>query len=170
MALPGHYKVHFTDPTKVGATGHTGYLLIEPYTTDGSIHPLSSIPDENAIFTSTSLLLHGKGVPNYGERISENFVQLLENFASPIEPINPINGQLWYDTGISYQIIQGNINNNVSVADSVVVVGTANDVAIIQGVIDRPRINNDLTINEFAFMSVVSTVSQQSLAKSTNVQ
>ena len=49
----------------------------------------------------TSLALVGKGYPNYGEKIAENFLYLLENFASPISPINPIEGQLWYDTSDS---------------------------------------------------------------------
>jgi hypothetical protein len=46
----------------------------------------------------TSLSLAGKGYPNYAEKIAENFLKLLENFASPIPPSNPIEGQLWYDT------------------------------------------------------------------------
>jgi hypothetical protein len=45
----------------------------------------------------TSLALVGRGYPNYGERIAENFLNLLENFASPNSPHNPIQGQLWYD-------------------------------------------------------------------------
>lgn len=44
----------------------------------------------------TSLLLSGKGIINFGERLLENFVNLLENFASTSAPINPIVGQLWY--------------------------------------------------------------------------
>lgn len=46
----------------------------------------------------TSLNLVGRGYPNYGEKIAENFLHLLENFASAIPPENPIEGQLWYDT------------------------------------------------------------------------
>lgn len=46
----------------------------------------------------TSLNLVGRGYPNYGEKYAENFLHLLENFASPVPPENPIEGQLWYDT------------------------------------------------------------------------
>ena len=47
--------------------------------------------------TATSLKLPGRGVPNYGELIAEDFVHLLENFAGPNQPLNPITGQLWFD-------------------------------------------------------------------------
>jgi hypothetical protein len=46
----------------------------------------------------TSLSLIGKGYPNYGQATAQNFLNLLENFAGPIPPQNPIEGQLWYDT------------------------------------------------------------------------
>lgn len=46
----------------------------------------------------TSLKLVGRGYPNYGEVYAENFLHLLENFAGPTPPENPIEGQLWYDT------------------------------------------------------------------------
>jgi len=49
--------------------------------------------------TSTSLNLLGKNYLGYGELIAENFVHLLENFASSIEPISPVTGQTWFDTG-----------------------------------------------------------------------
>lgn len=48
---------------------------------------------------STSLKLPGKGVLNWGEAYVNNFVHLLENFASSVEPRNPQVGQIWYNTG-----------------------------------------------------------------------
>lgn len=45
---------------------------------------------------STSLTLTGKGAANYGEIQQENFLRLLENFASSNAPSNPTLGQLWY--------------------------------------------------------------------------
>lgn len=53
-------------------------------------------PGVNSV--DTSLKLVGRGYPNYGEAYAENFLHLLENFAGPIPPENPIEGQLWYDT------------------------------------------------------------------------
>jgi len=53
-------------------------------------------PGINTVDTSLSLV--GRGYPNYGEKIAGNFLHILENFAGPIPPENPIEGQLWYDT------------------------------------------------------------------------
>ena len=46
---------------------------------------------------STSLSLVGWGYGQYGVHLNENFVKLLENFASTTPPNNPTMGQLWYD-------------------------------------------------------------------------
>lgn len=48
---------------------------------------------------STSLELPGKGVLNWGEAYVNNFVHLLENFASSTAPRSPQIGQIWYNTG-----------------------------------------------------------------------
>lgn len=45
------------------------------------------------------LNLVGKNYVGYGELQQENFVRLLENFASNSQPTSPLRGQLWYDTG-----------------------------------------------------------------------
>ena len=49
---------------------------------------------------STSLKLVGRGYPNYGQVMAENFLHLLEHFASPTSPANPTEGQLWYQTEV----------------------------------------------------------------------
>lgn len=115
MALPGFYKVNFTDPRKEG-------FIIEPYQTNGAISPVSPILDGSAPRADTSLLLYGRDVPNYGERVAENFVQLLENFAGPAQPQNPIEGQLWFDTGTIYTI------SAWSSADTVFFIGDLADI------------------------------------------
>jgi microcystin-dependent protein len=53
---------------------------------------------DNTSSTDTSLTFPGRNVTGYGQIIAENFLALLENFASPAEPVNPIEGQLWYDS------------------------------------------------------------------------
>lgn len=73
------YNLRFSDPTK------TEQVIVP------AMPPGINIVD-------TSLSLTGRGYPNYGEKIAENFLHLLENFASPEPPENPIEGQLWYDT------------------------------------------------------------------------
>jgi hypothetical protein len=46
----------------------------------------------------TSLSLIGRNYPGYGQSIAENFLHLLENFANTIQPHDPIEGQMWFDT------------------------------------------------------------------------
>ena len=69
-----------------------------------------TVNDNQLDQTSYSLTLLGKNVTNYGERIAENTIRQLENFASPNQP-NPtvkLNGQLWYDkTGEHLRVYTG---------------------------------------------------------------
>jgi len=53
---------------------------------------------DNTSSTDTSLTFPGRNVTGYGQIIAENFLSLLENFASDTEPVNPVEGQLWYDS------------------------------------------------------------------------
>lgn len=54
---------------------------------------------DNTSNTDTSLTFPGRNVTGYGQIIGENFLHLLENFASTSAPVSPIEGQLWYDSG-----------------------------------------------------------------------
>ena len=58
--------------------------------------------------TATSLVLFGKGAPNYGEGQQENFIRLLENFASPTQPVNPTVGQIWFSTDLNQLAVYNN--------------------------------------------------------------
>ena len=73
------YTLNFSDPSK----------------TETVVVP-DMPPGINTLDTSLSLV--GKGYPNYGQKIAQNFLHILENFASALPPENPIEGQLWYDT------------------------------------------------------------------------
>ena len=53
---------------------------------------------DNTSNTDTSLKFPGRNVTGYGQIIAENFLSLLENFANADQPINPTEGQLWYDS------------------------------------------------------------------------
>jgi microcystin-dependent protein len=53
---------------------------------------------DNTSSTDTSLTFPGRNVTGYGQIIAENFLHILENFASSIAPVNPTEGQLWYDS------------------------------------------------------------------------
>jgi len=46
---------------------------------------------------SSSLYLIGKDVTGYGTIQNDNFLWLLENFAGTVEPINKVQGQIWFD-------------------------------------------------------------------------
>lgn len=97
MALVGSYRINFTDPRK-------GSFVIEPYTTNGPITPTSAVLHPRATRANTSLALYGQYVPNYGEGIQENMLHMLEHFCGEVPPSNPVEGQLWYDTGTSFVI------------------------------------------------------------------
>jgi hypothetical protein len=45
-----------------------------------------------------NLTLLGRNYPGYGQVLAENFIRVLENSASSVPPVNPIEGQLWFDT------------------------------------------------------------------------
>jgi len=63
---------------------------------------------DNTSNTDTSLTFPGRNVTGYGQTIGQNFLALLENFAGPSEPVNPIEGQLWRDTNTrTLQIYDG---------------------------------------------------------------
>jgi hypothetical protein len=59
---------------------------------------LKTLADGTIDTTTTDLALFGKGYAGFGERLNENLVKLLENFANTSAPANKQKGQLWYDT------------------------------------------------------------------------
>lgn len=64
--------------------------------TDGT--KLVVLKDGTVDISTTDLALFGKGYAGFGERLNENFVKILENFANTTAPAKKIKGQLWYDT------------------------------------------------------------------------
>jgi microcystin-dependent protein len=70
---------------------------------DTAAHPTAiTVNDQTLNTEDTSLTFVGKNYPGYSLAIGSNFLHLLENFASSTAPSNPVQGQLWYDTGTSY--------------------------------------------------------------------
>jgi hypothetical protein len=63
--------------------------------TNGDI--LTDLIDGVLDTTSTDLALIGQNYSNFGEALNENFVKLLENFASTTAPENALLGQIWFD-------------------------------------------------------------------------
>jgi len=64
--------------------------------TDGTL--LVDLADGQLDSNSTDLSLIGRNYRGFGEAFNENFIALLENFANQSAPVNPLRGQLWYDT------------------------------------------------------------------------
>jgi microcystin-dependent protein len=64
--------------------------------------PSITVQDQT-LNTQTSLTFVGKNYAGYAPVIANDFLHLLENFASNNPPSNPVEGQLWYDnsTGVS---------------------------------------------------------------------
>ena len=54
--------------------------------------------EDGTLDSTTSVGLVGKNFAGYGEIQNENFLWLLENFASDSAPGRPIKGQLWFDS------------------------------------------------------------------------
>jgi hypothetical protein len=63
--------------------------------TDGTI--VATVADGQVDRLSTDLTLIGKNYSGFGEALNENFIKLLENFASTTRPTHPIRGQIWFD-------------------------------------------------------------------------
>jgi len=59
---------------------------------------LVTIDDQTINTTATNLKLVGRNYAGYGEIQNENFVHLLENFASTTAPPRSLEGQVWYDS------------------------------------------------------------------------
>jgi hypothetical protein len=66
-------------------------------TFNGPANPYSSVAAPGSTGTELSISLYGKDQVNYGEKIQENLLYLLENFSGITEPTFAVNGQLWFD-------------------------------------------------------------------------
>jgi hypothetical protein len=75
---------------------------------------IAVVPDGTINTTSTSLNLVGRAVSSYGTAENENYVFLLENFANDTGPLQPILGQLWYNS--STDVISAYSSGNTWIA------------------------------------------------------
>ena len=58
-----------------------------------------TVINDGTINQTTDLTLIGRNYPNFGQIINQDFIKLLENFASSKTPSKPLTGQIWYDSG-----------------------------------------------------------------------
>ena len=64
--------------------------------TNGNI--LTTVPDTQLVSSYAGLTLIGNQYPGYGTILNNDLVHIVENFASAIAPMNPLYGQIWYDS------------------------------------------------------------------------
>ena len=72
-----------------------------PYTINKSDGTELVVLEDGTIDTTTSVGLVGRNYVGYGETQNENFLWLLENFASTGAPSRPIKGQTWFNATTS---------------------------------------------------------------------
>jgi len=107
------YTFYFSDTSK------TEFSLY-PYTADGPVSPSdNTLMSAAASAQHTTLKLYGKGMQDYGEGIGQNMIYMLEHFANSSAPVNPLEGQAWY--------------NNVGITGSPVVGPTGSQLSIYNG-------------------------------------
>ena len=95
------------------------------------------VPDGTINTTATSVNLVGRGVTPYGLPENENYVYLLENFASSDAPLAPVLGQLWYNSS-SDVISSYNTSNAWSALASQTYVQAQKDSPAFTGVPTAP--------------------------------
>jgi len=69
---------------------------------------------DQTINTQTDVTFVGKNYAGYGPLIAENFLHLLENFASPTQPATPVQGQLWFDNTSGTSQLKVNIDGTTN--------------------------------------------------------
>jgi len=69
-----------------------------PYTVTKSNGVDTIVIADAAFDNSTSIPLLGQNVTNYGENVATAFVHMLEHFSNAAEPLNPVQGQIWFDS------------------------------------------------------------------------
>jgi len=69
-----------------------------PYNINKYNGTLATTVEDGTVDNTFDIKLIGKNVAGYGEVQNENFVFLLENFASSAEPPRKTTGQIWYDS------------------------------------------------------------------------
>jgi hypothetical protein len=60
---------------------------------------LTTVQDGTISTAVSSIAFPGRGYQNYGEAVNQDMLWILQNFSNPSAPLNPVVGQLWYDSG-----------------------------------------------------------------------
>jgi len=134
------YSINYTDPNVLG-------FIINPNQIDGSVGSASN----------SSLVLHGTGRLKYGEALNENFLHLLENFAS-LERVMPLATPIQSANnagvaGTHYVVILGDVVNEFIPDFSFIVdssTGGVNDgtYTVVSTSFNQPTNETTVIINE----------------------
>ena len=132
--------------------------------TDGTV---ITVLDGTKDTTSTSIVLFGRLVQNYGDQTNENFVRLLENFSFTSSPPNPISGQLWFDrnsnnikvytTANTWVTVGSVIQGNVDISGNLEIGPTGFAIKDLNGNVEITNSANIGNISIYANVSGVST-------------
>ena len=101
------YIIRFTDPARADGELLGSTFIIKPFTVNGPQHPIidTNFTDPetgNATGRQSPIVLYGKGVPEYGEQMANNLLQVAENFAGASAPSitttagGPLPGVTWF--------------------------------------------------------------------------
>jgi hypothetical protein len=77
---------------------------------------IAVVADGTVNTTATDLSLVGRALTDYGAFENENYVFLLENFANSTAPLQPILGQLWYNSATDVISTYGSGNAWITLA------------------------------------------------------
>jgi len=72
------------------------------YVVSTAVNGTFEVPDDLINTAQLAINLIGRGVTNYGQAVAQNDINLLQNFAGPTPPTQPIIGQLWFNSTTLY--------------------------------------------------------------------
>ena len=126
------------------------------YTINKSDGTVAATVSDGTLNTETSIQLIGRNYEGYGEAFNENLVKLMENFSNATNPLNAIEGQLWFDaTNDALTVYDG---SNFDVPNPSRRSVSAPTSSLNKGVLWFDTGNNDLFVyNGTSFINVMLT-------------
>jgi microcystin-dependent protein/cytoskeletal protein CcmA (bactofilin family) len=95
-----------------------------PYNITNTSNTSTITVQDNDLNTETNLSFVGKNYQGYSQALGENFLHLLENFASSTAPDKAIAGQLWYNTATNILLVNDGTGANGWKPTSNIIKGT----------------------------------------------
>ena len=117
------------------------------------------VPDGTINTTSTPITLVGRGVTPYGLYENDNYVGIMENFANPTAPPNPILGQLWYNSSTDIMAVWNTANAWASLASQSYVTTSITDAKVspaFTGVPTAPTASDGVATTQLATTAFVA--------------